>query len=481
MGTQREKSYTLNELKGMADVLGGFQAKHTPASVVLGGGQLHGETQDGLHAGLFTSPGVRPDMYSTLQRATSFLDVVPMVKSEYENDLIEILTGALEETGTNSATWCSDPPTINTPLKVCQHKYLFGKYYGKTQLEAIPEIGKLKDRADNPRTILNASPAKRRFIPDIAYRLPNGDSRSQLQASMYEFGIGVQRRWAVTAITGSTAVAAGAAELGFTREFDGLEQLITTGYTDFITSNACPAADSQVMNWGGADIAATVGGDRIFNHLTDMSFVSNDLAASVGMGGFSGVYVMRPTLFRRLTEQIACNFQTSRCNLTTHSDQRTDTRDVTDLRYAMQQGRWLPDENGNQVPVVFDHGIPETRPSDGRLQSDLFFVPLTWEANNLTELAYYPMDNQYAVEFATAFANAGGYDTINDGFWGIGSEATAFCLEWHFASQARLLLRTPFLAYRIDNIAYDAISNHRSPMPAETWQHYDGGVSKRDL
>ena len=38
MGSQREKSYTLDELKGMAEVLGGFQTKHTPASVVLGGG-----------------------------------------------------------------------------------------------------------------------------------------------------------------------------------------------------------------------------------------------------------------------------------------------------------------------------------------------------------------------------------------------------------------------------------------------------------
>ena len=481
MGAVREKSYTMSELQGMAEVLGSYQTKHTPASVVLGGHQLHGETQNDLFAGTFTSPGVRPDMFSTLQRATSFLDVVPMVKSEYTNDLIEILTGALQETGSNAGGWCSDPPTIATPLKVCQHRYLFGKYYGKTQLEAIPEIGKLKDRADNPRTILNASPEKRRFIPDIAYRLPNGDTRSQLQASMYEFGIGVQRRWAVTAITGSTAVGIGATELGFIREFDGLEQLITTGYTDYPTSIACPAADSQVTDWGGADIAATVSGDRIFNHLTDMSFVANDLAASVGMGGFSGVYVMRPTLFRRLTEQIACNYMTARCNLTTHSDQRTDTRDVTELRLAMQQGRYLPDENGNPVPVVFDHGIPETRPSTGRLMSDMFFVPLTWEANNLTELAHYPMDNQYSMEWATAFENAHGYETLNNGFWGVGSEATAFCLEWHFASQARLLLRTPFLAYRIDNIAYDTVANVHSPMPAETFQHYDGGVSRRTL
>ena len=474
------RSYTMEEFESMAKVLGQFQTKDTPASVALHGGQMHGEMQDGLHAGLFTSPGVRPDIFSTLQRFTSFLDVVPMVKSEYTNDMVEILTGALEMSGTNATGWCADPPTLAPPLKVCMQRILFGRFYGKTQLEAIPEIGHLKDRADTPRQILNASPEQRRFIPDIAYRFPGGDTRSQLQLSLYQLGISAQRNWAQVAITGSDAVASTATELGFIREFDGLEQLITTGYTDFLTTTACPASDSQVKNWGGADIAATVDGNRIYNQIADMSFVSNDLAMSVGMGGFTGVYVMRPTLFRRLTEQIACNYATSRCSLTVHTDQRTDTAAVTQMRLAMQQGRWIPDENGQPVPVIFDHGIPETRPSSGRLMSDMFFVPMSWNGMNLTELAYFPMDNQYAMEWANAF-DGSNYDTLNDGFWGIGNENTAFCLEWHLAAQARLLLRTPFLAFRIDNIAYDTIANVHSPNPGETWQHYDGGTTFRSL
>ena len=95
----------------------------------------------------------------------------------------------------------------------------------------------------------------------------------------------------------------------------------------------------------------------------------------------------------------------------------------------------------------------------------------------LTRMEYFPMNNANASEFANAFGNSG-IGTLNNGMFLTGKRDTGLCIEYHFQARFRLILETPFLAARIDNIEYSWYLNTREAKPGGSL-YVDGGVSYR--
>jgi hypothetical protein len=139
-----EQTFTMEQFKEMGEVFSQIVTKHAPAAGAPTFNYAHGT------GGMFSEPGVRPDMYNATVAPMGFLDALPFAKSEFQNELISILTGQLGAGGSNASNVCGDPPYPGD-LKKCTRTLPYGTIFMKTKKLAVPDIGELANRADVER------------------------------------------------------------------------------------------------------------------------------------------------------------------------------------------------------------------------------------------------------------------------------------------------------------------------------------------
>ena len=464
--------YTSEQMKEISEMIASA-AKHTPASTALVGPTLHGPYHESAtQYGLFTYPGVRPERFSALARPDSLVGVLGVSRSEYTEEILEIMTGVTTASGTNAAGFCGDPPAVGA-AKVCQQIYKFGKYIIKTDLQAIPELGQLRNRADIPAQILNAGPTQNPLIPDIFYKL--ADPRSQLQYELWRIGVEFERTLDVVAFQGNISTAYTATQHGWTVEFDGLDRQVKTGYTDRVTGLTCPAVDSAIITYSANVNTTTADGRDIVQALHDLMYGLNNRARKAGMVGVQWVAIMREELYRTFVENYVCKYDLYKCTGGQYEEINTNAENVGRMRREFLSGQYIM-VDGKPLPVVFSEGIPQTTPAANTFESDMYIIPVSWAGMSLCRLEYFPMDNSYLQEFD----NFAGTQRIalNNGMWLSGAEETAFCKEYQFANKMRLILETPWLAGRIDNLQYTFAAPIRNALPSGSF-YYDGGTSYR--
>lgn len=448
------------------------------SSATANPGALQGPLQGNpALGGAFSAPGVRPDRFSAMPRVRSLAKLLRPMPSEIYNEIYAIVTGATDGSGDNPTSFCGTAPQPGN-LKTCEQTMVFGKWFSQTQLNNVPEIGMLRNRAEVPGRILNSAPTDNPLIPDIMYRLT--DTRSQLQYELYGQGIFLERAMEKVLITGDPTKANTATERGFIKEFKGLDAQIKTGYTDS-SGVTCPAADSIVLDFGGATIGGTIGGGdgrTITTALGDVAYAIQDRADQVGMGdGLEMAFLMRKEAFRVLTDYYANTYATSRfqsATMTAGNPVVQIATDANNLRLEMLQGNYLLVE-GQPVPVVFSDGLPFEGQGNNVWQTDIFVVPISWGGFPLLRFDYFNMGNQYITEW-NGIINPDKRRVINNGLLLMGYQSTGMCDLFQFAGQMRLILETPFLAGRIDNVSFSYLANTRNATPGASL-YYDGGVS----
>lgn len=470
-----ERQYSIEEIAQLAKALGLTQ-KNDPASTTLTAPTLHGPFHGNeAQFGLFSYPGVRPQRWSTVARTSSMARLLGIRPSRFWQELLEVMTGVTASSGTNATGWCGNPPTVGQG-KVAQQIYKFGKYYVKTDLTAIPEVGQFRNRADVPAEILNAGPTDRNpFIPDLLYRMEA--PQSQLGYDLWRIGIALERSMEKVLITGDNTQASNATEHGWIQEFTGLDAQIKTGYTDAVGGVAVPALDSAVLTFN-TGVGGTIGGGdgrNMVQALSDLIWGLRDRAVSFGMDGVEFAIVMRKEAFRALVDVWACSYATYRCSTTTSGVSfNNDLVSMNQLRLEMMQGQYIL-VDGDPVPVVFSEGIPQTSQGNALFTSDIYVVPVQWQGTRLINMEYFPMDNPDLIEYAS-FADMD-ITTLNNGLFIVGSRSTALCKEYHFASKMRLILETPFLAGRVDDVQYTFRAPIRNADPSDTFNTANGGRS----
>jgi hypothetical protein len=455
--------------------------KHTPSSTTLDAPTLQGpfHTRTPNYWGIFSDPGVRPERFSALAYANTLGNLLAanMAPSEYVQEILEIMTGVTQASGTNATGWCGDPPTVGEG-KTCQQIYSWGDYLVKTHLNALPRMGKLRNRADVPGSILNTPPGNWPLIPDIMFNMLS-DTRSQLRYELFLIGVQLMRVLDVVAIQGNNTLASTATNHGWIAEFDGLDRQVKTGYTDAKTGTTCEAVDSVVVSFSAAvGATSTPAGTRNMTQvLADTMFGLRRRAEKMQFsGGVQWAIVMREELFRALTEAIVCQYFLYACAGSQYEENNIDQRATNELRLAMQNGNFLMID-GREYPVVFTEGIAQTTPAANTMQSDIFILPISWMGVPLTRLEFAAMNNQYINEWV-GFVDPDKVTSINNGLFLVGEERTGLCSEYHFAAQMRIILETPMLAARIDDINYTFQAPIRNAIPGQSF-YDDGGVSKR--
>lgn len=459
------------QMRALADLgLLNVAQKNDPQGSTGNAQTMHGENAGG-YTGLLASPGVRPDMYQTIPRVPSLSSIINLYKSQFEKERVEILTAQSASQGTNPENYCADPPTAGDLAK-CQQYFPFGQFFMKTKNSVLPLFGGFVDRADVPRTLNNTGEVQNRFIPDVMKTM---QLQPEFSAQLYQLGIAFERSMERVLVQGSRANSGSGAELGFMTEFDGLDNQIKTGYVDAITSTACPAADSAIVNFN-TDIDGTIsGGDgrNIVDVFTDMIYGLQSRGEDMYLQT-THVIAVRRELFRALTDVWPCQYNTSRCELINTNDRRiVDAVQSNQLRIDMLTGKYLM-VDGVIYPVVISGGIAQGGgATDGVYTQDAYIIPISANGMDLYYGEYFDMENPSITELTNFMGSNGEYRTLNNGLYGVARRHNGFCWEYLFASRMRTILRAPFLAGRIQNISFTFRAPIRTPYPDESF--YAGG------
>lgn len=438
----------------------------------------------GGKGGLFSAPGMSRPLFSAMVLPTQGLATrLPVRTSNETNPLFGIITGVTTSSGSEAEGVCDDPPTAGLS-KLCTHTFVFGRMSRQTKVFDIDRVGKVINRSDFTDYQVFGDAFASDGSPMVPGAIANVGAlaRNEIAKGMFELATSWSRDFAALTWTGnpSNNTAGG----GY-MEFYGLETLVNTGYRDALTGIACPAADSIVRDFAGLDVHTSP--DTAVKWITNTYRNLKFLARKAGLEPVQWVLAMTFGMFYELTDVWPISYLTYRNVITLGSNTAfVQTSDAEKMREGMRgdlynyTGQYLLID-GQQVPVVIDDSIPETD-LGGAFRSDLYFIPLTvlgqvpvayWEAFNY--------DNAGTIEFARAFAPGDSYYTSDSGrFLWHKKPPTNFCVQLLAKTEPRLLLLTPYLAARLQNLDYQPIEHERSWNPSVPSYYKDGGQTSQD-
>lgn len=276
------------------------------------------------------------------------------------------------------------------------------------------------------------------------------------------------------------------------KEYPGLDSQITTGIIDAQSGTACPAVDSDVKDMNYASIYSTAG-NGIPNIVWYLSTLEDNLthrAVRMGLDPVDWVIVMRPELWTELTQvwPIAYNTNRGAQILGTTAGNVHLTLDATTMtaeRDAMRRQKLLA-INGRDYRVVTDDGIAEQTNINnanvpaGSYASPIYMVPLTINGNfPVTYLEYYDyrvgmeMRQRGSLPKPTFWTDGGMFSWSQD-------PTIKWCEKFSAKTERRIVLRSPALAGRINNILYQPLQHYTDNLPGSPYAA-NGGVSTRPL
>jgi len=434
-------------------------------------------------AGLFSYPGLSKPVFSAMLLPRIGLQSrLPVRPNRDANPLYGIFTGVTATTGSEPTGVCDDPPTVGLS-KLCTHSFVFGRQSRQTRVFDLDRSGLWTNRGEFGDLQFLGQPfqAPNPNIPSI----PDGKGTAQqaLQTevgkALFELAVGWARDFARHLYTGnpSNNTAGGGA-----KQYYGLDALINTGYRDAITGQACPAADSIVRDFNNAEIQTNA--TALIRQVTNIYRNLKYIAASAGLDPVKWVIVMPWAMFYEITEVWPCAYLSYRCtNLATGSTQFIDANSQIAMRDSMRgdiinrTGQYLLIDS-EQVEVVLDDAITETVGDGANFTAPMYFVPLTVLGGTpVTFLEHIDYDMPGgAMDMARAMAPDGFYSTSDGGrFLWHKKLPNNFCVQMMAKTEPRLLLLTPHLAARLENVRYVPFAHVRGWDTADTSYFVNGG------
>lgn len=405
--------------------------------------------------GLFARPTSETDIYATVVGVTGTLaNKLYKGTSVILQPEFELLTGVDAAGGSNPTSFAGTAPYPGQ-VKAGVYRANFGKFYMSTEKFMLPQEGGYANRGDLDRRVLNE--LYNPIMNPLMFNIPQ-NINTFLGLSLYSLAVHYQRVTSLVLFNGDSTQANTATETGYIKEFDGFDRLIKTGYVDLETNVAVPAIDSTVYDFGSTDITTSEGTDKIVSVLAEIYFKLTSLAEDTGMPITQWTLSMRRDTFYALTEVYPRSYLTIGNNMTSDSTGNRVTvsgGEITAFRDDMRGGRYLW-VMGERVPVSLEQGIPKTSVATG-WKAPIYFIPLTSGGRKVTYLEGFDQGNAQIMEFVN-MAQAR-YRVENNGLWALAHNQTGMAWEMLVAQQLRLILRTPQLAARIENVVYNFNQN----------------------
>ena len=441
----------------LADAMSQVAENLNKAAAIPNAQNLHGQ------GGLLAGQGIDRNVITAMIRPQGIGSVLPLIPSVYENPTFATILGIMEDSADRPEEPCADAPAGY--MKGAELTAAFGLVRKDTRTIDIYKTMLLKNRGDMTDLMLRG-----RLLGDSNVA-PSGISESgaieiMTKSEMVNAAVRAERTLSRDFWQGT----------GVMPQFRGLDTLIATGLVDWRTGALAPALDSDVKDFESENIDG--GSKDIVEYLSAMEFYLRSNAQNMGLDPVDWVLVMRPELWFELSAVWPCKYLTSRCDVT-GSDVAVVLNDNVNVatRDAMRNGKYI-DINGNRYPVIVDTGINETTVTgSGEYTSSIYFVPLTINGNM-------PVTYREYLDYRAASTDIGllrGTESFwtDDGVYGWAiTDEKGWCYQLHLRSEQRIILRTPQLAGKIQNVMYSPLQHIRTPYPGDAY-FLDGGVSMR--
>jgi len=430
--------------------------------------------------GLFNTPGLDEALISTHVRARGLGQLLPAFPSQSTNPWYGLLTGFSDDVGSEPIYPCDDAPSGY--IKSGTLTARFGRVARGSQDIRIPDTLFQINSSETMDlnligSILNTDAQGILYPSDID---EGGLLDMVTKAEMITMGVRFERKLAKLLWAGDGSGANDTAGRGYV-EFPGIDSQVATGYTDAENNAPMPSADSTIWDFG---YQAVDGGADLVGAMEEVADYLDNLAMDTGVDPVSHVIVMRPMAWRAISSMWPIQYNTQPDYATlAGSEHRVilDARENVRDRDSMRAGLYL-DLNGKRYNVVLDTGIVEENNQSGtglavnEFASSVYFLPLSI-VGNLPVLYWEYLDHKLGVPqsnlvpgMATWYTDAGRF------LWSWKTVYT--CFKLRAETDPRVVLRTPHLAGKIQDIKYSRNIPLRDPDPASDYW-VDGGVSER--
>jgi hypothetical protein len=457
----------------------GVGYKHDASGTPISIGYSHGP------GGVLTFPGVDPTVFHTVMGNSSLLGQLPSMPSVYTNPTYLTITGVTDDTGSEKEDVCDDAPVAGL-MKGCMLTSVFGRYERATPELELNRLGQRNDRADPLDLSLVGSPIASSgiFNSGIQSAAAPGDVLiNEVSRKFWERNVSLWRLLSRQLWIGNPTNNTGG---GGYKEMTGFSVLVNTGHHDAETNVSCPSLDSYLSNFNYGHIDSS--GNNLVAAFTNVYHQLYRRAELTGMLPVRWVIAMRSQMFYELTAIWPCSYLSFRC--ATVLDQINpaqtgpmqgviDAQDAIRFRDEMRAGKYLMID-GVRVEVVLDEGIPESTNTtnssvaSGCFSSDIYFIPMSVVGGRaVTYLEYF----QYA---NPSLQDALGNMILGriEGAFLTWPRQTNQCVVWQTKVEPRLVMRTPWLAGRLQNVVYCPIQHEPEPFPDDPY-FVDGGKTSR--
>jgi hypothetical protein len=462
-----EKS--LEVLQKMSDVLDGMSKSKEQSEELHTKTPANFHTGDRLHGwnGIFSTSGIERDVVSSHMRPMGIGSILPLLPTIDENPMYATLTGFQEYAGSEPTNVCEDAPSGY--MKGALLTARFGRVRRDTDTIDMTQVIRRINRGEMTDLTLRGQ------LLGLSGLSPEMDQSGVLdivtKSEMITAAVMAERRLLTMMWQGVYGVA---------NEFPGLDVQIATGQVDAETGTAAPALDSDVKDFNYVSVANTA----IVEYIATMEHYLSHIDSRTGVGPVERVIVMRPDLWQEITAVWPLAYHTQKGSMITglNSTIFLDGRVNVDERDAMRQGLYL-DVNGKRYRVILDDGIFEktnitTAGLDpGQYASSIYFVPLSIAGGMPVTYRQY-LDYRKAQPNVSLLGGKEDFFWTDNGVFTWAIEQVKWCYKISLLTEQRVVLRTPQLAGRIDNVMYEPLQHLRDFSPSSPY-FKDGGVSLR--
>lgn len=430
---------------------------------------------------LFNNFGIEPGVPTTyigprgLEQALESMGHVQ--KSQLLNPVFEILTGQTASSGEEPTTPCDENVPIPGDLKVCNQTWPFGEFTMKTKPIRVDNAGELINRSE----ILDLRLLNNPFA-DANNIVPTGSAnlfRNKLTKAVVELTNDFKRRYARLFFTGSPLNTAGST--GGYLEYNGLERIVNDSYQDVFTGVACPAANSLVSTFTATPMQSAA--SQYVTTMVETYRAQKYLAEQLLASDVQFAFVMRHQALLSFTQIWPCAYETYRCYVTPPVAGSvvvdTSASDQSALREAMRSGHYLLID-GEKVPVIIDTTMVEANIGGGNFMSDVYLVPLKSATLGGQQLYidYFDYRGPFGMqEIINQLGPQDEYRVSPDGRYAIHFlGGTSFCKQVEIRTRKRIILRSPFLAARLQDAQYAVYQHEREWEPGTSF-YEDGGLT----
>lgn len=419
--------------------------------------------------GVFNTPGVNPNVYSTIVRPLGLASQLTFIASNEVTPLYEVITAMAADVGSEPGSECATPVRAGK-LTAGFLTAPFGRVIRSTDTLAINALGQIVNSAEpldlriaNP--IVDSSP----FIPDPAKI--QDIMNTELGKQYWSLGLSFERKMEPMIFGGNVNTIIGSGRDYGYKEFAGLQTIVNTGSIDAVTGTLMPAVDSLLVNWSNAlPTGTTTLNGQNTDIVTTISSMYNYLyskAERMRMLPVDWRIVMRYDAFYALTAVWPCNYLTNQCttSILNSATQFVSGAEQIEMRDDMREGLflWIM---GKRVPVIISDGINESA-AGGATVSDIYFLPFSAAGSMVMYMNYFDYNNQQIDQSLNTLL---GYQftVTNGGLYMWTFQRDGYCAWLQAKCDPRLVLRTPHLAARLQNFGYQT--------PIHTIDGYSGSL-----